>query len=212
MGHLILVRHSTTGASVGGRNLGQRSDPPLASAGVALAARLGTSLNGELEQLPVVDLRMVSSPARRCLQTMAAIGQAIDRPEAPELDARLLEIDYGAWEGLTEAECMARDPELRKAWEADPFSVRIPDGESGSDVASRAFPALDAIDAWLSVDRARVAVVVAHNHVNRLRLTALLGWPMAAYRRRMTQDPAGYSIVRMDGGEPFIRRLNVLPA
>jgi broad specificity phosphatase PhoE len=212
MGHLILVRHSTTGASAGGRNLGQRSDPPLAGTGVALAGRLGSSLKAELTQLPVTDLRMVSSPARRCLQTMAAIGQAIDRPEGPEVDKRLVEIDYGAWEGLTEAECMARDPERRMAWEADPFGVRIPDGESGSDVASRAFGALDAIDAWLAQDRARVAVVVAHNHVNRLRLTALLGWPMAAYRRRVNQFPAGYSIVRVDGGAPFIRRLNVLPA
>jgi len=212
MGHLILVRHSTTGASAGGRNLGQASDPPLAGTGVALAGRLGTSLRAELEQLPVDLLRLVSSPARRCRQTAAAVGRAIGRPDASEVDARLVEIDYGAWEGLTEAECMARDPERRTAWEADPFTVRIPGGESGSEVASRAFPAFDAIDAWLAADRARVAVVVSHNHVIRLRLTALLGWPMAAYRRRLEQDPAGYSIVRVDAGRPLFRRLNVLPA
>jgi len=170
------------------------------------------SLRVELEQLPVDVLRLVSSPARRCRQTAAAIGRAIGRPDASEVDARLVEIDYGAWEGLTEAECLARDPERRTAWEADPFTVCIPGGESGSDVASRAFPALDAIDAWLAADRARVAVVVAHNHVIRLRLTALLGWPMAAYRRRLEQDPAGYSIVRFDAGRPLVRRLNVLPA
>lgn len=211
MGHLILVRHSTTEASAGGRNLGQRSDPPLAGTGVALAERLGTALSAELAQLPIDDLRLVSSPAQRCRQTMAAIAAAIGRPDAPEVDARLMEIDYGAWEGLTEAECLARDPERRPAWEADPFATRIPDGESGSDVAARAFPAFDAIDAWLATDRARAAVVVAHNHVNRLRLTALMGWPMAAYRRRLSQDPASYSIVRVGGSAPFIRRVNVQP-
>lgn len=212
MGHLILVRHSTTEASAGGRNLGQRSDPPLAGTGVALAERLGTALSAELAQLPIDDLRLVSSPAHRCLQTMAAIAAAIDRPDRPEVEARLVEIDYGAWEGLTEAECLARDPGRRAAWEADPFATRIPGGESGSDVAARAFPAFDAIDAWLAAERARAAVVVAHNHVNRLRLTALLGWPMAAYRRRLSQDPAGYSIVRVDGRAPLIRRVNVQPA
>ncbi|MDP9270140.1 MAG: histidine phosphatase family protein [Chloroflexota bacterium] len=212
MGHLILVRHSTTAASAGGRNLGQGSDPPLAAAGVALATRLGAALSVELAELPITELRLVSSPARRCRETMAAIARAIGQSDEPELDARLMEINYGAWEGLTPKECADRDPELRAEWEADPFTVQIPDGESGADVAARAFPAFDAIEAWLAADRARTAVVVAHNHVNRLRLTATLGWPMAAYRRRVSQDPAGYSIIRLHGGEPFVRRLNVQPA
>ncbi|MGZ6340132.1 MAG: histidine phosphatase family protein, partial [Candidatus Limnocylindrales bacterium] len=73
MGHLSLVRHSTTRASAGGRNLGQRFDPPLADAGVALARRLGTALEAELAQLPVAELRLVSSPTRRCRETVAAI-------------------------------------------------------------------------------------------------------------------------------------------
>ena len=36
MGTLILARHSITEASAAGRNLGQRSDPPLAAEGTAL--------------------------------------------------------------------------------------------------------------------------------------------------------------------------------
>jgi broad specificity phosphatase PhoE len=211
MGHLILVRHSTTEASAAGRNLGQRSDPPLSGTGVALAERLGSVLAAELARLPVAQLRMVTSPARRCRETIAAIAHAIGGPDEPEVEAGLVEIDYGDWDGLTEAECLARDPGPRAAWEADPFRTRIPDGESGSDVVARAFPALDAIDGWLGEDRARTAVVVSHNHVIRLRLTALLGWPMAAYRRRIAQEPGGYSIVAISGTAPTIRRVNVEP-
>jgi probable phosphoglycerate mutase len=213
MGHLLLIRHSTTDASASGRNLGQGSDPPLSDAGVRLADRLGASVRAELAELPVAELRLVSSSARRCRETATAVARALGREESDvAVDPRLLEIDYGAWEGLTADECWARDPEVRAAWEADPFSTHTPDGESGADVAARAFIALAEIEGWLAQDRARCAVVVAHNHVNRLRITSLLGWPMASYRRRVSQDPAGYSIIGFGGKLPVVRRLNARPA
>ena len=211
MGHLLLVRHSTTEASSGGRNLGQGSDPPLTNDGNELASRLGGYVAQELAELPVRDLRLVTSPATRCRETLAHVASAIGSDAEPEIEPGLLEIDYGAWEGLTADECWARDPELRAAWERDPFVTRTPDGESGRDVAARAFPVFDALEAWLAEDLARGVLVVAHNHVNRLRLTALLEWPMSGYRRRVSQDPAGYSIIGVRAGERIVRRLNVRP-
>ncbi|HLE88962.1 MAG TPA: histidine phosphatase family protein [Candidatus Limnocylindria bacterium] len=47
--------------------------------------------------------------------------------------------------------------------------------KSGADVAARVIPVLAVIQARL----ADGAIVVAHNHVNRLWLTALIGWQMA---------------------------------
>jgi broad specificity phosphatase PhoE len=209
MGSLILVRHATTAASASGRNLGQRSDPPLADAGLELASRLGATLAAELAELPHDELRLASSPARRCHQTAAAIGEALDTTsEALEIVPGLMEIDYGAWEGLTADECRERNPELRAAWEADPYETRCPDGESGADVARRAFAALAPIEAWLAADRARCAVAVAHNHVIRLRLCALLGWPLREYRRRLSADPGSYSLVTFGAGAPVVRRVN----
>jgi broad specificity phosphatase PhoE len=70
---------------------------------------------------------------------------------------------------------------------------------------------LDPIEAWLAEDRARCAVVVAHNHVNRVRLCALFGWPMREYRERLTQDPAGYNLIGFGGPVPVVRRLNAAP-
>ncbi len=213
MGNLILVRHSITAASAAGRNLGQRTDPPLAEEGVDLARRLGETLMRELMELPHATIRMLSSPARRCRQTADAIAPAIGAAaDAIEVAPALLEIDYGAWDGLTAAECEARDPQRRAAWEADPFRTQCPDGESGEDVARRSFTVLEPVEAWLAADRARVAVVVAHNHVLRLRLCALFGWPMEEYRARVAQDPAGYSLVGFGSGSPVIRRVNAAPA
>jgi len=212
MGTLILARHSITEASAAVRNLGQRGDPPLAAEGVALAVRLGDTLRRELDELPHDDLRLLSSSALRCRQTADAVVDAVGGGIEVEVHAGLLELDYGAWDGLTADECRARDPQARAAWEADPFTTRCPEGESGQDVLRRVSDVLDPIEAWLAEDRARCAIVIAHNHVNRLRLCALFGWPMREYRDRLSQEPAGYSIVGLGRETPVIRRVNASPA
>ena len=212
MGTLALARHATTVAAATGRNLGRSTDAELTPAGHELAARLGLALSAELTELPHEELRLVSSPARRCRETAVAIAEALDLPQDRfEIAEGLWEIDYGAWDGLTAEECRERDPELRARWEHDPFAVACPEGESGSDVAARAFFALEPVEAWLAADRARCAVVVAHNHVNRLRLCALFGWPMRDYRRRVAQDPGAYSLIGFGGEVPVIRRVNAWP-
>ena len=212
MGTLILARHSITEASAAGRNLGQRSDLPLAPAGVELAGRLGVALAAELDELPHDELRLVSSPARRCRETAGAIAGPLGiAATAIEVEPGLLEIDYGDWDGLTADECAARDPELRARWEADPYETRCPSGESGRDVTERSFAVLGPIESWLAEDRARCAVVVAHNHVNRVRLCALFGWPMREYRARLSQDPAGYNVIGLGGPTPVVRRVNAAP-
>lgn len=209
----MLVRHATTAASASGRNLGQADDMPLSEAGTRLAERLAAALAAELAELPHDELRLVTSPARRCRSTIAPVARALSVDGGRiEVERGLLEIDYGAWDGLSAEECHARDPELRAAWEADPFATRCPDGESGADVAARALPLVRQLETWVADDRARCVVVVAHNHVNRIVLTDLLGWPMRDYRRRLSQDPAGYSIVTFGGDGPVIRRINAAAA
>ncbi len=208
MGTLILARHSITAASASGRNLGRADDPPLAPEGMVVARELARSLADELAELPHDEVRLLSSPALRCRQTIAPVAEGVAGSTRVEIEPGLLEIDYGEWDGLTAEECMQRDPQLRRAWIADPYHTRCPGGESGEDVARRAFGVFAELEAWLAADRARCAIVVAHNHVNRLRLTALLAWPMRDYRRRVAQDPAGYSIVTFGGGLPAVRRIN----
>jgi probable phosphoglycerate mutase len=216
MGSIFLVRHATTAASAAGTNLGQAVDAPLTADGERLAERVGRAISLELAALPRDELRLVSSPARRCLGTAEEIRRAIG-PEADDcavsVEDGLRELDYGAWEGLSADECRRRDPELRAAWEADPYAVSAPDGESGAGVAARAFPALDEIDAWLRADGTRVAIVVSHNHVIRLRLAWHLGIPLPDYRRRLLINPGSYSLVTL-AKEPMgsaVRRIGAMP-
>ena len=212
MGTLILVRHSITASSAAGRNLGQRSDLPLTAEGVELAQRLGRALVDELSELPHDELRVASSPALRCRQTAAHVATALGIDAAAiEVEPGLLEIDYGEWDGLTTDETHEQFPDLRARYEADPWETACPNGESGRDVAERSFSVLEPIEAWLAEDRARCAVVIAHNHVNRVRLCALFGWPMREYRARLAQDPAGYNLIGFGGATPVVRRVNAAP-
>jgi probable phosphoglycerate mutase len=214
MGSMVLVRHATTRASQAGANLGQALDLPLTAEGRALAERLGEAIRVELSALSASQARLISSPARRCLDTAEAILHALPAEMRLEVEPApgLREIDYGAWEGLTAEECRRRDPELRAAWEADPFTTAAPGGESGRDVAARAFPVLEPIEEWLAQDRTRAAIVVAHNHVLRLRLAALIHIPLADYRRRLVLEPGSYSIVTFGAEWRTIRRIGVLPS
>lgn len=208
MGWLILCRHASTAASAAGRNLGQRDDLPISEAGRHVARHLGDALSAELAELDATDLRLISSPALRCRQTAASVSDAIRLVGDVETDPRLIEIDYGDWDGLTPEECAARDPELRAAWERDPAATRCPGGESGGDVDARSRPAFEALSEWLSGRDDRAAVVVAHNHVNRLALCRVLGWPLSDYRRRLVQSPGGYNVIRDTPDGQVIVRLN----
>jgi probable phosphoglycerate mutase len=213
MGSLILVRHATTQASEEGVNLGQRTDAPLVESGRALAAATGRAVAAELEGLPPADLPALTSSALRCRQTARHVLDGLGRPDLePAVHEGLLEIDYGAWEGLSAEECRRRDPELRARWEADPFATRTPGGESGGDVAARAFAILAPVEEWLATRREAVALVVSHNHVVRLRLAAALGLPMRDYRRRIQADPGAYSVITFRPDGHAVRRINILPA
>ena len=70
--------------------------------------------------------------------------------------------------------------------------------------------------AHVDAPQGRVAIVVSHNHVIRLRLAALLGLPLADYRRRFVVDPGSYSLIAVGGVEPpaltaiAVQRLGVL--
>jgi len=67
--------------------------------------------------------RVWTSPAQRCLAVAQASGLKL------RVDARLQEIDFGAWEGVAWDD-VPRD--ALDAWAADPLGFAPPGGESGS--------------------------------------------------------------------------------
>lgn len=126
---LVLVRHGETDWNRQRRFQGH-ADQPLNDAGRSQASELA----GRLRDEPVTAL--YTSPLRRASETaeILAAGFGI---EARTLDA-LLEIDVGAWEGLTVEEVRERypdrvDQDWRSGWE---------DGETYDALERRVVPAL----------------------------------------------------------------------
>ena len=124
---LVLTRHGSTPRSDPEQHLGQRLDLPLSDTGRAAARALGERLAG------VPFDRVVSSPLARGRETAALVVPGVRF----EIDARLAEMDYGRWEGLTYAQINAADAAGRRRWEEDPAGLACPGGESGDQVALR---------------------------------------------------------------------------
>lgn len=158
---LLLVRHGQTEFSARRRYSG-RGDPELTEIGLAQAKAVA-------RRLSTVDgiAAVLTSPLRRAHRTAAAVAEATGLTSAT-LDG-LTETDFGAWEGLTFAEAAARDPELHRAWLADP-ALPPPGGESFDDVHRRVRAALDRIVA----EHAGTTVVVV-SHVTPIKTLLRIG-------------------------------------
>ncbi|WP_424933249.1 alpha-ribazole phosphatase family protein [Amaricoccus macauensis] len=84
--------------------------------------------------------RIVSSPLSRCLRLAEWIAQARNLPL--EIDPRIVEMDFGRWEGTPWAEISR--PEL-DAWAADFEGARPHGGESVAMLAERVSRALEGL-------------------------------------------------------------------
>ena len=190
---LVLTRHGLTPRSDPEQHLGQHVDIGLSDAGREQAAALATRIAGERFD------RIVSSPLLRAREPVAAVAEG----RSVELDPRLMEMDYGRWEGLTYEEIEATDPNYRRRWEADPAALPCPDGESGDDVARRAGSFLEDLLAWApGAGPDPVVLAVAHSSLNRILLCVAMQVPVREYRRRFTQAQVNISALRytLDAG------------
>lgn len=140
-GRIFIARHGETVFNAAGRMQGATQDTPLTRAGFAQADAMGAALAHYLGTKQ--SLRMYSSPSGRALQTLAIVAEHIgcDWHDATH-DARLMEIDVGAWGGRSYADIIAEQGEIMDR-EASLFSVRPPGGEWYDDIAKR-------LKAWIA--------------------------------------------------------------
>jgi probable phosphoglycerate mutase len=118
---LHLARHGETAWSLSGQHTG-RTDLPLTPNGEAQARRLGARLRGR------VFSRVLTSPLQRAARTCELAGYGA----VAELDADLLEWNYGQYEGRRSAEIHLERPD----W--DLFRDGCPGGESPAEIGARA--------------------------------------------------------------------------
>lgn len=156
--HLTLVRHGATAWNDGGRWQGT-TDNPLAASGEAQASALAPRFEGQAFELAF------SSDLTRAVQTAELV-----LPGHPLiLDPRLREIHFGQFEGLKVPE-MQRHPEY-PVWQADPWRVGPPGGESLAEVAAR-------LRAWVEDLSGGRVIAFSHSVAIRTLLVDLFGWPL----------------------------------
>ena len=167
---IYFLRHGETAWNAAGKLQG-RLDIPLNLKGKAQAKRNGGML-AELLSDPKA-MTYVASPLLRTRQTMEIIRVAVDMPpDGFATDERLLEINYGRWEGLTWEQVKDTDPEVLKARSADEFGIPAPGGESYTMVMAR-------VVSWLA-SVTEPTVVVAHGGIMRCLRGHVLGLPNEA--------------------------------
>ena len=187
---IALLRHGPTSWNAQGRIQGH-TDIPLSDEGLAKlqALRLPEEFAGA---------RLYCSTLNRARQTVQALGLA-----DPTLDARLMEQNWGQWEGLTNAEIRARDGEdcfdrAGRAHEFRPFG-----GESTAELMAR-------VQAFLTdiAREPRDTVAVAHFGVLRAAYTLATGWAMDTIMPA-DLDVAQILVLTLDSaGRPSLHELN----
>jgi broad specificity phosphatase PhoE len=132
---LFIARHGETVFNAAARMQGDALHTPLTRAGFAQADEMGALLRSLLGPKPKLDLW--ASPTGRALQTLAVITEhlELDWHEA-RTDARLREIDIGAWGERPYADVTA-EAGLVIDQETGLFSRRPPGGEWYDEIAVR---------------------------------------------------------------------------
>jgi probable phosphoglycerate mutase len=182
-----LVRHGRTEANASGLLLG-RADPSLDASGRAQAVQLADVLVGE--PLPVEAI--VTSPLARARETAETISAKVG--VQVEVDERLVEIDYGEWDGRPFGQV---PDDVATAWRTDP-TFAAPGGESLAAVGARVERCLADLLA-----RAAGGRIVAVSHVSPIKAAVVralgldddrLAWRMRldlASITRIVDGPAG---------------------
>jgi broad specificity phosphatase PhoE len=162
---IYFIRHGETDWNRDRRYQGQK-DVPLNETGQTQARRNGAVLRDFLPA--IAEATFVASPLGRARETMQIVRRQLALPiDGYQIDPRLMELSYGAWEGTLQDELAERDPEGFAARARDPFRWRPEHGESYADLLAR-------VTLWAQTIRTD-CVVVSHGGVSRCLQAHMLG-------------------------------------
>jgi len=190
---LILIRHGETDWNREGKVQGL-SDIELNSDGRRQARQLAVALKD------VNIERIYSSPLLRARQTAQIINSYHQVPVI--LDAGLMEMDQGDFEGLSFRELMACEKDFLKKWIADPAAVKMPNGESFMELQTRAWKVVAGI-----IAEADNTLVVSHNFTIAAILCKLKNISLSEFRS-VHVDTASKTLITFRNGAAFIDLFN----
>jgi broad specificity phosphatase PhoE len=196
MTRLALLRHGPTEWNAA-RRLQGRADIPLSEPGRA------TVRSWRLPAL-VGRFAWTASPLRRCVETAAILREQLPDPGPLRLEPRLIEMDFGAWEGETLAGLRAAHGAAMSELEGRGLDFRAPGGESPRAVQDRLRP-------WLAeiAEGSQDTIAVTHKGVIRALYALATGWDMREKPAQRLRADAAQLFEVGAGGEVHINALNL---
>jgi broad specificity phosphatase PhoE len=166
---IYLARHGQTAFNAEGRYQGA-ADSPLTTIGLGQAHRVGALLRTLTLECNTVILW--SSPLGRALQTAAIVHSELQRQTNVVSDARLREVSFGSWNGLTAIDIEYLYPGACDGCNAFDWYFRSPDGESADEVERR-------LTSWLGdvASEGKCHIVISHALTGRLLRGLYTGMP-----------------------------------
>lgn len=162
--------------------------------GVKQARAIGERLGG-------TPIRAIySSPLERTRETAEPLARRLRLPV--QTSEALLEIDYGAWTGLTLAE-LAPDPQWQH-YNQFRSGQRIPGGELFLEVQSRV---IGQLESWARRHAGESVALFSHCDVIRSAILHYLGGPVE-FIMRLEIRPASISILHLSDSGPQLSLMN----
>lgn len=190
MTRLLMIRHAATSWNRSKRIQGLSNIPIDDDARCEVA---GWSVPGNFRHAS-----WVSSPLNRAMETARLLGGE------PKAEARIIEMNWGAWEGETLAHLRHTLGPTMGENEDRGLDFRPPEGESPRDVQARLRPWLREI-AMSGTD----TIAITHKGVIRAVMALATDWNMMGKAPDRIQNATGH-IFKLDGeGNPAVEHLNI---
>lgn len=194
---VYLLRHGETVWNADGNRYCGATDIGLTDKGLQQAYLAAQALEG------ISFDAIYSSPLQRAFRTAQI---ASGRPEDVKIDQRLIEADFGEWEGKTREEFIAENAALWDNWCFAPDNTRAGgNGETAMEVINRVEDFFQDVSKTHS---SGTILVVAHNAVNRFYMAWKLGMPLKNYRKLIQENSSVTLISLDDDGELSLLKLN----
>jgi broad specificity phosphatase PhoE len=202
MTRFYLVRHGETEWNRHGNRYCGRMDIPLSDVGRQQAQTLHQTLRNMEFNLQFDAI--VSSPLQRAQET----ARLVSGQSTIDIDERLIELDFGRWEGLTRQEIMAQYTDNWAAWENGTEHTKA--GETGEEAVAVYTRMMDAFTSLATRYPYGRVLIVSHNTSTRLFIAGALQFPLQNYRRILLNN-TGICIFDLDGKDIQFRQLNWIP-
>ena len=198
MGTLLLIRHGRTDANANGVLAGR-------TPGVVLDEVGRTTTESLAKRLEAVNIaQVVSSPLERTLETASIL---FTKDVEIALEDRLLECDYGDWQGAKLSDLSVN--ELWPIVQQRPDEMIFPNGESMNDMSSRACVAVREWDSKLSSAHGENVVwaAISHGDIIKAICADAMGLPLRKFQSLLI-EPASVSVIHYSETGSAVSKLN----